>query len=283
MLLGPKRSGKGTIARVQRALIGKENTVSPTLAGLGTNFGLAPLISKRVAIISDARLSGRADQAMIAERLLTITGEDDITIDRKYLDSWTGRLGVRFIVLTNELPKLEDTSGALASRFIVLQLTESFYGREDHGLTDRLTAELPGMLNWAIEGWRRLRRRGHFVQPASADEVVREFEDLGSPISAFLRDQCKVGPGHMVSVDNLFLAWKDWCIAQGANYTTDKATFGRDLSAAVPKLRKSHPRVNNERMWVYEGVSLNPEGRSYDMPTHDSFRPRPRGEEDPPY
>jgi XRE family transcriptional regulator, regulator of sulfur utilization len=46
---------------------------------------LAPLISKRVAIISDARLGARSDQSAITERLLSITGEDAITIDRKYL------------------------------------------------------------------------------------------------------------------------------------------------------------------------------------------------------
>src|SRR5215472_9160659 len=98
-MVGPKRSGKGTIA-------GPDNTVAPTLAGLGTNFGLAPLIGKRVAIISDARLGGRADQAAIGQRLLSITGEDTITIDRKFLPAWTGRLQVRFLILSNELPRL---------------------------------------------------------------------------------------------------------------------------------------------------------------------------------
>ena len=101
----------------------------------GTNFGLAPLIGKRLAIISDARLSGRADQHAIAERLLSITGEDALTIDRKYAPAWTGRLHTRFLILSNELPRLADASGALAGRFILLSLTESFYGREDQGLT----------------------------------------------------------------------------------------------------------------------------------------------------
>jgi putative DNA primase/helicase len=71
-------------------LVGIDNTVAPTLAGLGVNFGLAPLIGKRIAIISDARLGGRADQHAIAERLLSITGEDAITIDRKFREAWTG-------------------------------------------------------------------------------------------------------------------------------------------------------------------------------------------------
>src|SRR5690606_18483898 len=44
LLVGPKRSGKGTIARVHTALLGNASVANPTLASLGTNFGLWPLI-----------------------------------------------------------------------------------------------------------------------------------------------------------------------------------------------------------------------------------------------
>jgi putative DNA primase/helicase len=148
-IVGPPRSGKGTIARVLQRLIGHDSTVAPTLAGIATNFGLAPLIGKQVAIISDARLGSRADQHAIVERLLSISGEDVISVDRKYLSAWTGRLQIRFLILSNELPQLADASGALSSRFIVLVLANSFYGREGLGLIDRLLAELPGILNWS--------------------------------------------------------------------------------------------------------------------------------------
>src|SRR5262249_37934736 len=56
LIVGPKRSGKGTIARVLRGLVGPANVAGPTLSSLGTNFGLWPLLNKSVAIISDARL-----------------------------------------------------------------------------------------------------------------------------------------------------------------------------------------------------------------------------------
>ncbi len=52
MLVGPKRSGKGTIGRVLRALVGAENVCGPTLASLGTNFGLWPFLGKTLAILS---------------------------------------------------------------------------------------------------------------------------------------------------------------------------------------------------------------------------------------
>ena len=57
MIVGPKRSGKGTIARILTALIGRHHVAGSTLAGLATNFGLQPLIGKPLTIISDARIT----------------------------------------------------------------------------------------------------------------------------------------------------------------------------------------------------------------------------------
>ncbi len=101
MIVGPRRSGKGTIARVLGRLVGMANVCAPTLAGLATNFGLWPLLGKTVAIISDARLSGRADVNAVVERLLSISGEDAKTIDRKNLSQVTCKLPVRFVIMTN--------------------------------------------------------------------------------------------------------------------------------------------------------------------------------------
>ena len=58
LLVGPTRSGKGTIARVLQALVGKGNHAGPTLSSLGSNFGLQPLLCKPLAVVSDARLGG---------------------------------------------------------------------------------------------------------------------------------------------------------------------------------------------------------------------------------
>jgi putative DNA primase/helicase len=256
LLVGPKRSGKGTIARVLARLVGIGNSVAPTLAALGTNFGLAPLISKRVAIISDVRLGTRADQHAITERLLSITGEDAITIDRKYLPAWTGQLQARFIIISNELPRLADASGALASRFIVLLLTRSFFGREDQTLTGKLLTELPGILNWGIAGWRRLTERGYFVQPGSALDAVQQLEDLGSPTRAFLRELCEIGPFHTVGIDELYQAWCEWCTEQGQDHPGTKQTLGRNLLAVIPGLRPIRPRDGTGRRRGYQGVGL---------------------------
>ncbi|MEM9414808.1 MAG: phage/plasmid primase, P4 family [Planctomycetota bacterium] len=255
LIVGPKRSGKGTIARVMSELMGRENVCAPTLAGLATNFGLAPLIGKTAATVSDARLSGRADQAAIAERLLTISGEDGITIDRKHRDAWTGRLGVRFTIMSNELPRLADASGALASRFVVLTMRQSFYGREDAGLTSRLLNELPGIFNWSLAGLDRLRERGHFIQPSSSEDAIAELAELGSPVGAFVEDCCVVEAGATVNTDTLYREWSKWCDENGRSQPGTAQSFGRDLRAAVGGIVVRRPRLESgDRVRVYEGI-----------------------------
>ncbi len=256
LIVGPKRSGKGTIARVLTHLLGQSNVAGPTLSSLAQNFGLAPLIGKRLAVISDARLSGKADQSIIAERILSITGEDSLTIDRKFRDGWTGKLDARFLILSNELPRLNDASGALASRFIILRLVHSFYGHEDRALTGRLLCELPGILLWALQGWDRLTKRGYFVPPASSAAAMQEMEDLGSPIGAFLRERCTVKSGATVPPDSLYAAWCDWCRDQGRDHPGTVQGFGRDLGAAVPGLALKHRREEGRRWREYDGLTL---------------------------
>lgn len=256
LIVGPKRSGKGTIARILTALLGQNSVTAPTLASLATNFGLAPLIGKAVAIIGDARLSGKADQSAIAERLLSISGEDSITVDRKFQAAWTGRLGVRFIIMSNELPRLSDASGALASRFLVLTMTNSFYGKEDRGLVNRLMSELPGILNWARAGYMRLRKRGYFVPPTSAHEAVEELEALGSPVAAFVKDRCVVAAGMRVPCDDLYAAWQGWCAENGRREAGTAQSFGRDVRAAVIGLTVTRPGTGTSRSRHYEGIAL---------------------------
>lgn len=254
LLIGPKRSGKGTIARTITNMLGKHNVCAPTLAGLATNFGLQSLIGKTVGIIGDARLSARSDQAIVTERLLSITGEDSVTIDRKHLAAITLKLLVRLMVLTNELPRLTDSSGALASRFLILCLRQSHYGKEDITLSDRLAEERTGILRWAIEGWKRLNHRGHFIQPQSGQDLRDQLDDLASPVGAFVRERCEVGPGYRVSIRDLYTEWKNWC----RQYDRDPGTvhtFGRDLIAAV-QVQATRVRDDGVRYRVYDGIRL---------------------------
>lgn len=259
LMLGPPRSGKGTIARILEATIGAENVAAPTLNGLARPFGLQSLIGKPLGVVADARLSGGPDASAVVERLLSISGEDKQTIDRKNRDHWHGKLPTRIMIASNEAPRLLDASGALPSRFLTLQLRESFLGREDTGLERRILAELPGIFWWSIGGLLDLANSGRFVQPESGLEALAVARDVASPISAFLRERCELAPGREVVTKDLYGAWKSWCEENGRDHPGTAQSLGRDLAAAAPAVRTSsyttrpgHPKP----VRLYLGIGL---------------------------
>lgn len=276
LIVGPTRGGKGTIARILGKLIGPENVAGPTLSSLSYDFGLAPLLGKGLAVISDARLDAKRDSSVVVERLLAISGEDTITVNRKYRDQWTGKLPTRFLVVSNELPRLGDASATIANRFVVLLLRLSWLGREDLGLEPNLTAELTGILNWSLAGLDRLTAQGRFTRPTSTDEAIIALQDLASPVAAFVREECQTGPNHEIPIDALYRAWKSWAEANG-NKPGRVQTFGRDLRAVLPGLHDVRPRDGDARDRRYRGVTLREQvpptvGRSADHrgPEHET-------------
>ena len=242
--VGPKRCGKGTIARVLRALLGEYNCTGPSLGQLGGRFGLQGLIGKAVAIISDARVGGASDLQAISENLLRITGEDGISVERKNMIDWDGKLTTRFVLMTNILPGIVDAGGAVASRFIVLRFTQSFYGREDPKLTDKLMDELPGILNWALEGLANLHDRGAFIQPASGTAAVEELIRKTTPILGFVSDTLAFDADSWISKDTLYAAYRAWCEDEGMRFTLQKnAFFGELYTNTDGRLVACEPRV----------------------------------------
>jgi putative DNA primase/helicase len=256
LIVGPMRSGKGTIARTLTALIGKRNMTGPTMSSLTTNFGLADLIGKSLAIVADARLP-RQGAETIVERLLTISGEDAVTVDRKHKEPWSGRLPARFMLLSNELPAFRDSSGAIASRLLILTMAISNLGSEDTTLERDLAREMPGILNWALDGLDQLTTRGRLVEPASSAEAVALLNASTSPIRAFLADWCQMDPEASTPKDGLYEAWRDWCRTEGRDHPGTKPTFSRDLFAAGAGIKESKIRIGGVRTPSYVGVRLD--------------------------
>ncbi len=259
-IIGPKRSGKGTIGYVIRSLVGAKNATAPTLTSLTKEHGLWGLVNKTVAIIGDASISNRSgDVVRAVERLKSISGEDAQTINPKggaYVD--VEKLNVRFVLLANELQSLIDRMGALAGRLVYLNTTQSFIDREDIDLKQRLVAELPGIFIWALAGLKRLRDRGHFEETEAGRRARDMAERLGSPIIAFVREFCEEDPEYWVKPADLYLGYCKW--ADEANQgTKGRNRFYEDFERAFPNC----PRVR-ERVWgpesnavsVYKGIDL---------------------------
>src|SRR5262249_46384680 len=163
--------------------------------------------------------------------------EDTITVNRKYREQWTGKLPVRLHIISNELPRLPDASGAIVGRMVLLPLTRSWLGKEDFALEAKLRDDLPGILNWALKGLRRLTdNEGRFTPVPSAEDAIKVMRDLASPVAAFVREMCDLGADKEIAVDDLYAAFKSWC--ESSEYPkSPKAVFGRDLRAACPSVK----------------------------------------------
>jgi putative DNA primase/helicase len=243
---------------VLRQLIGEHNCCGPTVSGLAGPFGLQPLLYKSLAIVSDARFTGQNVHILI-ERLLNIIGEDAITIDRKHRTSVTMTLPTRFTFLTNDIPELPDASTALMERFLVIRLTESFAGREDVNLSDKLSNELPGILLGAMEGLRRLLVRGRFVQPASSVEVLRSMHMAASPFAMFVKDRCVVAPGARTPCPVLLKAFNSWAQRENMDVQLTSQTMGRALQSACPSVTRKR---GTGQQGFYEGIRVLPDEHS---------------------
>ena len=265
LIQGDKRSGKGTIAKVITALLGERNVANPTMTDLGHRFGLEPLLEKLLAVIPDARMSNRTDSAAIVERLLSISGEDKLVIERKNRPALPGvKLDTRIVILTNILPRLTDESGALASRFLPLSMPRSFLGQEDTHLIDKLLAELPGILNYALVGLDILNETKSFHIPTASQEIIDDFRKFTSPIKAFVEECCKLDAVLNTDKDRLYDAWCSYRKSQGINKHPSKAVFVRDLKSAYPFIKPSRKRVEGERTHFLEGIGLK-EGVQLDL------------------
>jgi P4 family phage/plasmid primase-like protien len=195
-MIGPPRSGKGTVLSAAVQMVGKRSVASPTMKQLSTRFGFEACLGKNLILVSDLTLDKRhTDTSELIGNLLRLTGQDDVDVDRKGKRALNAqRLRGRLMIASNGYPPLENSSGALANRLIFLRTYATFLGREDTTLKDAIHAERQGILNWAIEGFHKLRRRGSLLQPKSGVQEREMMEALSSPILTFLRDRATMDP-----------------------------------------------------------------------------------------
>jgi P4 family phage/plasmid primase-like protien len=265
-LVGAPRAGKGVILRTMSSLVGEVNVVGMNLSALDGTFGLEPLLGKQIAQFADARLSGRNDAINIVEKLLKISGEDTMTVDRKFKSAVTTKLTARLIFCGNEIPIISDASMALVNRFIFFNLPHSHLGSEDPGLSHRLSLERPQILLWAIEGYRRLAERGYFIQPRSGQEKLQNLGRIASPVKAFIDDECDRGPGFKVRTAELFRAYLVWSEANGVPLYRSPEIFGAKLASACTEVVRSELNDQREGRRVPTYLGLRLKKKTSEMP-----------------
>ena len=264
VLVGPPGGGKGTLSRTIQQLVGVDNVVSPSLTKLGTEFGLSDLIGKPLAVIEDARSDYSHTSSTTVERLLSIIGEDAVSINRKNQSYWNGNLPTRFMMVANEVPRFPDSSGAMLRRFVSVKLTKAVpEDRRDEKLGDKLKEELPGIFNWALDGLKRLEEQHHFTKPSTMDDIQSMMSDLNSPIANFLDEESTLkvtgNAEDYVELKTVYSAYKVWCEAVG-RANMNQQNFMQQLDSVSPDIEVKNTKPNAETKksrWVF-GVKSVP-------------------------
>lgn len=253
LLIGPPRSGKGTLARLLMAMLGKGNAVNLTSDALNERFCIENWLNKRLAILADARFSEQSTKAV--ETLLTISGGDFLTIDRKFQKAVHDiALPTKVMLMSNETPNLKDSGDALASRFIIIKTKTSYLGREDTHLLERdLLPEIPRIIWWALDGLRTLEQNGKFKQPDAFAAAHERMSRNQSPIKAFINDHYTLDPDYFVPISDLYKKYQDYCAGEGFG-TLPKLRFFMQLYDLFGDLEPTQKGARGEQFRAVSGL-----------------------------
>lgn len=246
LIVGPPASGKTTIEMIQTEMIGRQGVQAISFDSLGERFGLANLVGKNLVVMSDLKVGKRVSRRGV-QSLVTIIGRGGIDIENKGIKHIpTVYLTTRFLLISNGVPGLPDASGAILRRFKALQLLDAVpEEKQDINLVAELRGEMEGILNWALQGYDRLMKRGRFVQPASGQGVLDDLLRQGSPVRMFTEERCNIDtdPKSKVQTEKskLFSDFQQWERDWGIRDNTSRDQFFKELKEINPRITDTRP------------------------------------------
>lgn len=179
---GTGGNGKGTFTRILKKLVGEKESANMGLEQLVAKFGLYGIVGKRLDIIDE--ISGNYFESNIIKKLIAA---DPMSTDVKFQPLPLEFIPtVKLIFNVNDLPKINDTTPALYRRFIIVPFDQNFRLNPDINLERKLESELPGILNWCIEGLKTLHETGYFKQGKKQAQAMNRFKSENSPLVEFL-------------------------------------------------------------------------------------------------
>jgi len=267
IILGKARSGKGTTLRLIRQLVGPQNCCAPTLSSLTNNFGLDSLMGKTVALVGELNQQGRIPDTAI-DRLKSISGGDDLPVNRKNKSEVHQHLPVRFVVACNRLPGFLDPSGAFAARQVIFTMWRSFLGKEDIDLGRKLSGELPGIAQFALAGLRRLLvEDGTFLPLGSTRWVAKSFRDVQAPTATFLSECVRPGGSDdWLANEQLYAIYCAWARENGHNKVS-AARLHSEIDMLWPEVaaesKRKRGRLDGNRVRFRSHFALTAVGLEY--------------------
>jgi putative DNA primase/helicase len=253
LLIGEGGTGKGTFTRVLSTVLGNLATSSAIENIKDGSFLVGTLVGKRMCVVSELP---RSFDWLPFKR---ITGEDQISVDVKNKTPYTTKLDMKLVILSNVMPFLGDdvSNNSLLRRFLPVAFNMR-PAAQDPTLIDRLTApdELPGVLNWMLDGLRLLQKRGMRFPNSDMASVTREIVEESNRVITFLRDECEYVPDVTVAANELYTAYRKWCGETG-HKALSSTSFSKQLIAAGKYFGKPIERTRNRIGTFYQNVNTS--------------------------
>lgn len=239
IVFGPTGTGKSTYIEVLRELFGGLAEISSITTFTNTSSSknaLAAIHQARLVIVdeNDGEESGLVSGAMVKGA----TGSRRLKARYLYHDEFEFEVAFKVVNATNELPSFRVLDDALKRRLVLVPFQNVVpEDIRDSGLQDRLIAELPGILNWAIEGWRLVRKYG-LRMPLSLQQLLHEYSLNYNSIERFLRSACIRTEGSEISSTELYQSYRTYCKAHGEGSPMKHKSFAmRVEKAGIHKYR----------------------------------------------
>jgi P4 family phage/plasmid primase-like protien len=137
------------------------------------------------------------------------------------------------VLLCNNPLSLADVSHGMLRRLMIIPFDHRFTEKTvDRELFDKIWAgEMSGILNRALEGFRRVMKRGlQFKPPDSIANATAGWIRQSNPIPTFIEECCEVGPTYTCYVKFLYAAYLKWSAENGYTMRQQRSTFQRNLS-----------------------------------------------------
>jgi putative DNA primase/helicase len=165
----------------------------------------------------------------------------------------------KHLYAANELPATETDDEAFYRRILLVPFPETIPEpeREKH-LDDKLEDELPGILNWAIEGLQRLLGSGKFTGDRSPGRTQDTWEKWSDSVSRFKDAAISEGGGEAIPKSKLYAAYLEFCRQEGIPSDTQHS-LTRGLKQEG--LADGREYVGGDRERVFKNISLTGRGQ----------------------
>ena len=253
IFMGKPRAGKGVITDIISEMVGMSNISSPSLAGLVKDSALHEMSTSAVTLIPDAHNVNIHIRDGVLSNLKAITGGDSLSYHEIYKGSRTTKFNTKIIMSTNNVPDFIDSSGALVARMLIFPFNRSFVGKENPRLRADLTAEIEGIIQWAILGLRDLRACNNvFVEAESGKAEKEEIREDMFPLSQYVSEMCDMEEGVFTLTQTLYDAYRMWATSNGNKTPMTQIAFNKSLrNSALPI---HHDRITAGR--GFNGITI---------------------------